>query len=50
MILVEYVGEKPELMTGPETGTPYPFNRRRRLFVDMRDAVWLLNNDLRMVE
>jgi hypothetical protein len=45
-MLLEYKGSDPALAVyGQITNTRYPFNLRRKLFVDTRDAVFLLGTD-----
>ena len=45
LMLLEYKGNDPQVITGEVTKTRSPFNLRRKLFVDTRDAVYLLGDD-----
>jgi len=45
-MLLEYKGSEPaQAVYGEVTNTRYPFNLRRKLFVDTRDAVYLLGTE-----
>jgi hypothetical protein len=46
LMVLEYKGSDPaQAVYGEVTNTRYPFNLRRKLFVDTRDAVYLLGTD-----
>ena len=46
MLLMERRNGNGEMLHGPVTGAAYPFDERSRMFVDRRDAVYLLGPDL----
>jgi hypothetical protein len=47
--LLRYIGpEITEPYHGDYTGTAYPFNTRRLLYVDKRDAVFLMGPEFEM--
>lgn len=46
LMLLEYKGAAPpQCVYGEVTNIRYPFNLRRRMYVDTRDAVYLLGPD-----
>ena len=46
LVLLHYIGERLEApVKGALTRTPYPFDERAEVFVDQRDAVFLLGPD-----
>jgi len=46
LILLEYRGsEPPQVVYGEVTNIRYPFHLKKRLFVDTRDAVFMLGPD-----
>lgn len=46
MLRMERRNGSGEMVYGPVTGAAYPFDERERLFVDRRDAVYMLGPDL----
>ena len=46
---LQYIGNEPEMWFGEETNTAYPFDRTDVLFVDIRDAVYLLGPDFEVI-
>jgi hypothetical protein len=49
-MLLEIVELAREPITGQATGIGYSFDVRRRLYVDVRDVVYLLGPEFRIVE
>ena len=49
MMLLAASGDERRPQWGEVTGTRYPFDERARMWVDRRDAIYLLGPELRMV-
>jgi len=48
MMVLEASGQERRPQWGEVTGTRYPFDERARMWVDRRDAIYLLGPELRM--